>query len=124
MAITLYSSGPMEPEVTGISSGVVNVENLNSTNSVAVRVRLFDLNGTRDLVFEDNFSVESFSSNFTSFGITEDLGNYSITVRLDTEENVDLVLISYWGRDADSNIIPSQRLVHEEFHRLPFTFSS
>jgi hypothetical protein len=123
MAITLYSSGPIEADSSGIIVGIVKVVNL-AADAVDVRVRLFNLNGIRDLIFEDNFSVGSFSSGNTPFSVPEVTDEYEVTVRLDTPGNVDDVLISYWGKDASNNIIASQRLVHEEFHRLSFTFES
>jgi hypothetical protein len=116
MTIALYSTGPMEAFTSGISLGFVDVVNL-TTDSVDVRVRLFEVGGTRSLVTELNFSVGSFSSDFIGFTVAE-LPRYEVTVRLDTPANVDQVLISYWGKDSAFNIIPSQRLIHEEFHRL------
>lgn len=108
MAIT-YTTGPMEQQGSGVTNVRVKVSNESAT-AVSVRIRVFDLNGTRVVIGSASFTVPANTSTFRTFNVAG-TGQYEVEIELSHNENV---FVSSWGRTSGGALVAAHRVVHSE----------
>ena len=116
MAI-LYSTGPLEQENTGVDEVRVKVLNNSPTDTATVRIRVFDLNGTKIRIANALVTIPPQASAFRTFGVAG-TNEYEVQVRIEldgaTDQQIEsFVLPSVWGRDGGVPVAV-HRLVTDE----------
>lgn len=119
-----YSTGPVENSVNvdttftppGASSFVfVKALNNSTCINVRVRVKLFELNGTKQLVSNQLFTLGRFQSDFVILDVAT-LAQYEVQI-FTSHRNV---LVSVWGKNADGQLVAAQRFVQRELTKGTF----
>ncbi|MCG7345971.1 ATPase [Sporosarcina sp. ACRSL] len=110
-----FTTGPIEN--TGnqpANAARVRVKILNLTGGTLTgTVRVFRLNGTRQLISSTNFSVNANASTL----ITRNLGG-SPEYEVEILPNQNGGLFSVWGLTAANQIIAAQRVLHSELTQI------
>ncbi|MFC5602819.1 ATPase [Sporosarcina koreensis] len=111
-----FTTGPIENtgnQPANASRVRVKILNLTGGRLTGV-VRVFRLNGTRQLISSTNFSVNANASDF----ITRNLGGTPFEYEVEILPNQNGGLFSVWGLTAADRIIPAQRVLNSELTQI------
>jgi hypothetical protein len=114
----IFSTGPIE-NANGVNTTTVDswikVLNNDDDDETEVIVRVWDLNGTKILVGQDQFVVPPNSSTFRTFNVVN-TAQYEVQVLI--REETDDVLISHFGKNANNELVADHRVLHSEFTKI------
>jgi len=111
-----FTTGPIENVGNQPANATtVRVKILNRTGGPLTGVvRVFRLNGTRQLLSSANFSVGANASGFVTLNLTGGAAQYEIEI----VPNQNGGLYTAYGRTASGVIITAQRVLHSELVQI------
>jgi CDP-glycerol glycerophosphotransferase (TagB/SpsB family) len=116
-----FSTGPLENQLdsVGTIAKTVWIKVLNNRREkvITARIRVFHLDGTKTLIFEDELTVAPGSSKFDIVELSD--VDYEFEVQYDIDHQG--ALVSVFTKDADGNLVDAHRVLNKEFtpiHRL------
>lgn len=109
----IYSTGPVENAAGNAATSVwIKVLNISSKYKVDVEVKLFRLNGKKTEIDSASFTVPPSASDFAVFDITS-IVEYEVQIQV---KNPQRALVSVWSKDANADLVASQRFVQKELN--------
>lgn len=109
-----YSTGPLENEVHKPADfALVKILNNAAVGAVGAQVKAFDLNGSKQLIDEQNFIVPAGASDFF---VVEDLAptfQYEIQVTL-TGDAARKALVTVFPEEKNHTLVAAHRVLHSE----------
>lgn len=115
----LYSTGPIEEAGAGITNIIVKVLNNSPSDTATVRVRVFDLNGTKTRIFRDTLIVPAQSSAFVQNINVNGTEQFEVQFRIEldgaTNQQIEsFVLPAVFGKNNGGRIQPETRVLTSE----------
>ncbi|MFK9090013.1 hypothetical protein [Bacillus salipaludis] len=114
----VFSTGPLE-NANGVETTTeeswIKVLNNDDNDTTEVRIRVWDLNGTKTLVGEAVLVVPPNSSDFATF-IVLNTAQYEVQVKIRHEK--DDVLISHFGKNVNDELVADHRVLNSEFTKI------
>jgi len=116
-----FSTGPLENQLDsdGTIAKTVWIKVLNNRRekSITARIRVFHLDGTKTLIFQNELTVDPGSSAFN----TVDLSDTDFEFEVQYDVNHHGALVSVFTKDETGNLVAAHRVLNSEFtpiHRL------
>ncbi|MDD3174491.1 MAG: hypothetical protein PHF63_12675 [Herbinix sp.] len=116
-----FSTGPLENQLdsVGTIAKTVWIKVLNNRREkfITARIRIFHLDGTKILIFENEHTVAPESSDIDIVYLSET--DYEFEVQYDV--NHQGALVSVFTKDANGNLVDAHRVLNKEFtpiHKL------
>lgn len=112
-----YSTGAVENEISqqqGPVATILIAKALNNSclHDARVRIKLFELNGTKTLVRNELLTLAPQSSNQVVFNV-DLIAQYELQFLTDSK----FVLVSAFSKASNLQLVAAQRLVHQEFNK-------
>lgn len=110
-----FSTGPIENQLD--SNGTIaktvwiKAENNESSKSILVRLRVFQLDGTITLIAQDELMVNPGTSELRVIPLADEIFEYEVQYDVDSKG----ALVAVFSKDANGNLIAAQRVLNREF---------